>query len=103
MTTSRNLKVPETLLRLGESVVEQLVQHGLTGDITHETILDVLSTEYRDERRTARALLKVVTEGDVDEFNKRLSAVRVDVKPTDKLKLRTSYARGICQILKYHQ
>ena len=97
------MKVPETLLRLGESVVEQLVQHGLANDITHETILDVLSTEYRDEKRTARALSKVVTEGDVDEFNKRLSTVRVDVKPTDKLKLRTSYARGICQILKYHQ
>lgn len=103
MTTSHNLKVPESLLRLGECVVEKLVQHGLSNDVSHETILDVLASEYRDERRTVRALSKVVTERDVTEFNARLGEVRVEVKPTDKLKLRTSYARGICQILKYHQ
>lgn len=103
MTTSHNLKVPETLLRLGETVVEKLVQHGLVSDLSHDVILDVLAAEHRDERRAIRALSKVVTDSDMAAFNDRMSAVRVEVKPTDKLKLRTSYARGICQILKYHQ
>lgn len=100
-TQSINLQIPSTLLRLGESVVQELVVLGLDNDVTPEIINEVLAKDYSNAKRTARALLRIVREEDLVEFNNRLVGLREQVCSSDSLRLKASYARGICQILKY--
>jgi hypothetical protein len=100
-TQSFNLPIPHTLLRLGVNVVQDLVIKGLAGEVTLDHISEVLAKDYSNAKRTARALLRIVREEDLVIFNNRLTELRVDLSVSDSLRLNTSYARGICQILKY--
>ena len=100
-TQSFNLPIPHTLLRLGVGVVQDLVVKGLANEVTLDDISAVLAKDYSNAKRTARALLRIVREEDLVIFNNRLTELRKDVTISDSLRLNTSYARGICQILKY--
>ena len=100
-TQSFNLPIPHTLLRLGVGVVQDLVVKGLAGEVTYDHISEVLANDYSNAKRTARALLRIVREEDLVIFNNRLTELRNEVSLNDSLRLNTSYARGICQILKY--
>jgi len=100
-TQSFNLPIPHTLLRLGVGVVQNLVVKGLADEVTYDHISEVLANDYSNAKRTARALLRIVREEDLVIFNNSLAELRKEVSLDDSLRLNTSYARGICQILKY--
>ena len=99
-TKSSNVKIPPTILRLGESVVEKLVLHAIKSDITADTLHEVL-TEECGGRQTTRALMRIVDDRDIAQLNINVDLIRSTVAIDDRIKLKTSYARGLCQVLKY--
>ena len=100
-TQSFNLEIPHTILRLGVTIVQDLVVSGLSNDVNLDQIGEMLSRDYPEAKRTAKALLRIVRDEDIALFNQRLAILRLSVSPDDTLRMKTTYARGICQILKY--
>jgi hypothetical protein len=100
-TQSFNLEIPHTILRLGVTIVQDLVVSGLKEDVTLEQIGEMLSRDYPGAKRTAKALLRIVRDEDILLLNNRLVVLRESVSVNDSIRMKTTYARGICQILKY--
>lgn len=100
-TTSINLSIPEPVFRLGESVVETLVVTGITKDVTVDDIESVLTNQCKKDKRSVKALVRIVDDESLGSLNKELAVFRAQVAPGDRMKIRASYSRGLCQVLHY--
>lgn len=100
-TTSINLPIPEPVFRLGENVVENLVVTGITKEVTVNDIETVLTNQCKKDKRSVRALIRIVDDESLSNLNKELASLREQVKPEDRMKIRASYSRGLCQVLHY--
>lgn len=99
MNVTHNIVIPLTIQRLGASDVEDLIVMGLKRPIDRDDVHWLLEKRYPNRKRAARAVLRIVTDSDLDTFNEEIAEVRAK-GVTDRLKftMRTSYARGICTI-----
>lgn len=100
-TTSINLPIPESVFRLGENVVENLVVAGITKDVTIDDIETVLTNHCKKDKRHVKALIRIVDSESLVSLNRELKGLREQVLPEDKMKIRASYSRGLCQVLHY--
>jgi hypothetical protein len=99
MVVTHNVEIPLTIQRLGNADVEDLIITGLERPISRDDVHWLLERRYPNRRRAARAVLRIVTDEDLDTFNDELDMLRASgVTRRTKFTMRTSYARGICTI-----
>lgn len=99
MATRHNLHIPPTVLRLGLVPVENLVTIGLKRAVKISDVDSIVNKIYPERRKATRALLRIVSDVDLQELNSQLSVIRSSGIDTGKCRLMTSYARGICTIM----
>ena len=100
-TKSYNLRIPDTLFRLGEPVVEDLVVLAISDDISEDHVRETLELRSTLPKKGIREVLRMVTPKAVDEFNGIVDAIRTDVDPEDQIRVRACYKRGLCQVLRF--
>jgi len=99
MAKTYNVSIPPTLLRLGATDVEDLILTGLNNDITRDDISRLLDARYPNRRKAARAILRIVTDSDIDTFNWRMEDLRNSgIHDGMRMALHTTYHRGISTI-----
>ena len=100
-TQSYHVKIPTTVIRLGEEVVDRLVHTGLAKDIDRDIIRRTLEEEYGGAKRTINSLSNIVTDDDLARFMENVRDLRSDVSVTDKVKIDTDFLRRVCRVLKF--
>ncbi len=100
-TKSFNLRIPDTLFRLGEAVVEDLVVLALTDDIEEDHVRETLELRSTLPRRGMREVMRMVTLSAIDELNYEVRGIRNEIDPDDQLRVRACYKRGLCQVLRF--
>ena len=99
MAITHSVEIPPTIQRLGNADVEDLIITGLERPISRDDVYWLLERRYPNRRRAARAILRIVTDEDLDTFNDELDQLRdKGITRRTKFTMRTSYARGISTI-----
>lgn len=100
-TKSFNLRIPDTLFRLGEPVVEDLVVLAIGDDISEDHVRETLELRSTLPKKGIREVLRIVTPESVEELNDEVSSIRKHVDSEDQIRVRACYKRGLCQVLRF--
>ncbi len=102
MTETLNLKIPPSLLRLGTDDVEELFITGLEKNVNRNDIQHLMDLRYPNRKRAANAMVRLVTNRDIGQFNIAVEAIRdKGIHSDQRLSLTSSYSRGILTIRVY--
>ena len=95
MTKTFNIKIPTTIMRLGEERVVQLVKDGLAAELLDD---DFKALAKQDS--SIRPLIKSISRIDISELNKLLDDVvdKIDNDDLEVVEITANTMRGMCHI-----
>ena len=95
MTKTFNIKIPTTIMRLGEERVVHLVRDGLEEEL-HDDDFKILAKQ----NSSIRPLIKNIDREDISDLNKLIRDVveRLEDDDLEVVEITANTMRGMCQI-----